>query len=837
MPKNNMYIFDICGKIDDNKIFNKVRKDLKKMATDISKTKNVQADMLKQVQDWMKEKDGLASGLAGIKKDDITLWATETYNNGGQKAIDDIDKKIKEIEKEVNKWKDKIEEYNKELDEINKEIGDTGDKIGDISMDIIGRQNKYEKQLQSAISQAITDAVDKTKRNRQSGVNTTFKETFNASLDSLMSGDSSLADIAKLYQEMDNENSTLSKYMANIDRCYDDSERVMNGLKNADALIKLLNHEKGNMTAQNNNYYSNANNDSKVPVFTYEKETKIAELADKYGIDLNDRNDNNQVTNDGKAATRNDGSIGNITQQIKDLAGNTTHGSGDQYAYGKDNTMMQALETALFGDKKDATTIQEGSLVWQLAENGATNTEIMGILANAFGGVGIKDNGDGKYTVPYGHGTAEERAAGGRTITGRAPEIYTAVMSIANNTAGTPEVSTVAANEKDMANAMKLVDELAAGNFSFKESMYVLDQFFPGLDIGYSLGEQKDFKNGQGGVRFNSDPSYTPLAEKIKGYTGKGGKWEDSEVIQSTKSKQDDGNGANRSDPISIKNGDSRLYFMADDGNGKYDGITDLLGSDNDEGMAGFRTKYGIPEGQNVIEGEEALSGIMMMQLKEIDNGDGTVSVQQSFISAWDAGITKIDLTPTNNEDSYNINNTQVQTTFNVTMNGNNFTAEQAMEDDDYIAATLENDAVMGTNMFSQLSEADVEKVFDSPLDNEMQSIYDLAEEVHTKAGELKEKNGENGDIFIDKDEEKAFNDRIKQELNDATDLAKAVGGATFGEGSLEGVDTPDEDNYNNEGEYSGWFNDKGEGLDEAINDTVIDEMKKKGYEDRKSVV
>ncbi len=831
MPKNNMYIFDICGKIDDNKIFNKVRKDLKKMATDISKTKNVQADMLKQVQDWMKEKDGLASGLAGIKKDDITLWATETYNNGGQKAIDDIDKKIKEIEKEVNKWKDKIEEYNKELDEINKEIGDTGDKIGDISMDIIGRQNKYEKQLQSAISQAITDAVDKTKRNRQSGVNTTFKETFNASLDSLMSGDSSLADIAKLYQEMDNENSTLSKYMANIDRCYDDSERVMNGLKNADALIKLLNHEKGNMTAQNNNYYSNANNDSKVPVFTYEKETKIAELADKYGIDLNDRNDNNQVTNDGKAATRNDGSIGNITQQIKDLAGNTTHGSGDQYAYGKDNTMMQALETALFGDKKDATTIQEGSLVWQLAENGATNTEIMGILANAFGGVGIKDNGDGKYTVPYGHGTAEERAAGGRTITGRAPEIYTAVMSIANNTAGTPEVSTVAANEKDMANAMKLVDELAAGNFSFKESMYVLDQFFPGLDIGYSLGEQKDFKNGQGGVRFNSDPSYTPLAEKIKGYTGKGGKWEDSEVIQSTKSKQDDGNGANRSDPISIKNGDSRLYFMADDGNGKYDGITDLLGSDNDEGMAGFRTKYGIPEGQNVIEGEEALSGIMMMQLKEIDNGDGTVSVQQSFISAWDAGITKIDLTPTNNEDSYNINNTQVQTTFNVTMNGNNFTAEQAMEDDDYIAATLENDAVMGTNMFSQLSEADVEKVFDSPLDNEMQSIYDLAEEVHTKAGELKEKNGENGDIFIDKDEEKAFNDRIKQELNDATDLAKAVGGATFGEGSLEGVDTPDEDNYNNEGEYSGWFNDKGEGLDEAINDTVIDEMKKKGYE------
>ena len=81
-----MYIFDIYSKIKDNKVFNKVRKDLKKMATDISKTQNVQADMLKQVQDWMKEKDGLASGLADISKGDFTLWGTETYNNGGQKT-------------------------------------------------------------------------------------------------------------------------------------------------------------------------------------------------------------------------------------------------------------------------------------------------------------------------------------------------------------------------------------------------------------------------------------------------------------------------------------------------------------------------------------------------------------------------------------------------------------------------------------------------------------------------------------------------------------------------------------------------------------------------------
>ena len=28
----------------------------------------------------------------------------------------------------------------------------------------------------------------------------------------------------------------------------------------------------------------------------------------------------------------------------------------------------------------------------------------MSILADAFGGIGIKDNGNGNYTVPYGHG-------------------------------------------------------------------------------------------------------------------------------------------------------------------------------------------------------------------------------------------------------------------------------------------------------------------------------------------------------------------------------------------------------------------------------------------------
>lgn len=801
------------------------------MATDISKTKNVQADMLAQVQDWMKEKDGLASGLANVNKDSFTLWGTETYNNGGQKAIDDIEAQIKAIDKEIASWEAKLKEYETEIEKINKEIGDTGDKIGDIATDIAGRQNKYEKQLQSAISQAITDAVDKVKKNQQAGVNTTFKETFHASLDSLLDGSNAeLADISNLYNEMDDENSTLSKYMTQIDRCIADSGNAMKGLKNAQAIINVLNQQKGNMTAQNDNYYANKNNDAKVPVFSYEKETAVAEIADKYGIELGDRSENKKPTG-GENENRDDAKIKDITAQINEL-GKASTGAGDAKAAYPDNEAMKNLGKALFGDKEGATTVQEGSLIWQLAESGANNSEIMDILAGAFGNLGITKNGDGNYSIPYGHGTAEERKEAGRTISGRSAEIYSAVLSIANNTSGIPEPKTTTPGDaKQLETAMKVVDELAAKGFSFKEAMYTLDQFFPGLDIGYSLGEQKDFP--QGAVRFTSDESYTPLAEKIKGYTGKGGKWEDSKVIQAEKPKTNTPQNTNRTDPISIKNGDSRLYFMADDGNGKYDGITDLLGSDNNEGMNGFRTKYGIPEGQNVIEGEEALSKIMMMQLKEVTNPDGSVSVQQSFVSAWDAGITKIDLTPTNQDgNSYNINNTQVQTTFNVTMGGEQLTAEQAMEDDDYISATLENEAVMGVNMFSQLSQADVEKAYNDPLSDDLQKVYDLAEKVNTQAQELKEKAGSGDDLGIDKNSEKDFKQQIKQELDDAAELAKAVGGAAFGEGTVEGADVPNAEEYNTEGEYgSNWSNDKGGRLDEAINDTVIEEMKKKGYD------
>jgi len=799
------------------------------MATDISSAKNIQADMLAKVQDWTKDKEKLAS----LSEKDVTLWGTQTYNNGGQQAIDDIDKQIKAIEDEIEAWEKKLQGYQEEIDKINGDLGETTDNMADIGAEIASKEGKYERQLQEAISQAITDAVDKTKRNRQAGVNTTFTETFQASLNDLMqSGNSTLGDIAALYNNLGNEQSDFGKYASKIDMYINDSDLAMKGMKNASAIINVLKQTRGNMVAQKDNYYANKNNDVKAPVFTYEKETIVAELADKYGVELGDRANSNQTTG-GTSGAKDEAKIAEITNSINEL-GKASKGSGDSYAAYDDNELMKNLETALFGDKEGATTIQEGSLVWQLAENGANNTEIMDILANAFGGLGIAKNGEGSYTIPYGHATNDEMAKNGRIISGRAPEVYSAVMSIANNTSGIPEPATTTPGDaKQLETAGKVVDELAAKGFSFKEAMYTLDQFFPGLDIGYSLGEQSS--TAEGIVRFNSDESYTPLAEKIKGYTGEGKAWAGSQVVQAKKEEVKPAE-TKRTDPISIKTGDSRLYFMADDGNGQYDGVTDLLGSDNNEGMAGFRTKYGIPEDQNIIEGD-ALKGIMMMQLKEVQNEDGSVSVQQSFISAADAGITKIDLTPTNEGDSYNINNTQVQTTFNVTMNGETVTAEQANEDNDYISATLENEAVMGTNMFSTLSEADVKAGFDTPMDDKLQTVYDLAQKVNEDAKALKEQHGSGDTTGVDKDGWTDLQKRVKQEMNDAIDLAKAVGSASFGEGTdeeraeLADADVPDADDYYKEGDYSGWFNEKGEGLDDAINETITEEMNKKGYE------
>ncbi len=58
--------------------------------------------------------------------------------------------------------------------------------------------------------------------------------------------------------------------------------------------------------------------------------------------------------------------------------------------------------------------------------------------------------------------------------------------------------------------------------------------------------------------------------------------------------------------------------------------------------------------------------------------------------------------------------------------------------------------------------------------------------------------------------------------LDDAVELAETKGDQLYREYQAQ---------YNKTGDYGGYYNSKNEGLHEKIQDTITDEMQKKGYE------
>lgn len=628
----------------------------------------------------------------------------ETYFNGGQDSIDDINKEIAALEKQIDGWEKKLKDLESQIKDLEGNIKEKSDELVDVISNINDETRKFEQQQKAYIDEAITNAVNRTKsKNNPPQINTTFEEEFRVAIAGMPVGSTV---IDALYGEQGVLNGLVETLFGKLDNLANQTKGIVNEVSNVKATINLLGQTKDNMSAKVGSLYKNTNNDTKIPVYSYEKESYIAQLAQEYGLNVKERG-TGQTVNDGKVSGRDTAKIATITAQIAAL-GKVSAGNGDRYAAGNGNQMMTNLGKAVFGDNPGAKTVQEGSLVWQMAEAGASNIEIMDALASAFGGIGISGK-DGKYSIPYGHGD------------GTARRIYSAVTSIANNTSGMPEpVEPPAGDAKQLQQASEIVDKLAKAGFTFKEAMFALDELLPDLDIGYSLGEQSGTK--QGVVRFSSNTSYTPLAEQIRSYTKAGGVWQDSQVIQELKTENKPVK-PSRTDPISVKDGNNRYYFMADDGNGKYDGVSDMLGYEN--GMADFETKYGQyittgADGSKVITGD-ALNNIMVMRLEEIDNGDGSVGVKQSFMSAADAGITEINLSSAQQSGEFNINNSEIQNTFTVKMNGQTKVAEQALEDDEYLEATLNNDKLTGANLFSQLSDDAITKAW-TDAENEVAS-------------------------------------------------------------------------------------------------------------------
>ena len=684
---------------------------------------------------------------------------------------------------------------------------------------------KFEAELKEAIDKAITNAIRQTKQKNASGSRTTSFETeFQTQLDMLAPD---FSKISAIYSNQSGLSSELKDLCTELDGVIMESNAAANGLKNAQAIVTLLTQTRDNMTAEVGSLYSNANNDAKVPVFTYEKEVVVADLASKYGTEIGARGEG-QIANNGEVAGRDEAGIKAATDAIKALGGATT-GSGDAYSAHDGNEAMKNLSKALFGDKTDATQVQEGSLVYDLAKAGASNTEILDLLSETFGNLGIKKNGGGSYTIPYGHATRDEQAKTGKIISGHAQTVYSAVNAIANGTAGLPEpAKTAAADTKDIDNAKKAVTEMANKGFTFKEAMYALDQIFPGLDIGYSLAEQAGAEaQPQGLVRFTSDKSYTPLADHIRSFTGKGGKWEDSKVIQADKAAEVTPAPTTRTDPISIKDGNKSFYFMADDGNGKYDGVTDLLGSK--DGMADFDTQYKDyittnAKGEKVITGA-ALDSIMVMVVEEKDHADskgvGGVGVKQSFMSAKDAGITEINLSSAKESGKHDINGAEIQNTFDVKMNGKTMTAEQTLEDADYLEATLNNDKLTGENMFSQLTSTDVNNAFKNTgkYSGDIGKLQDIKE----KAQELKEKlEGMDDGSGEPTETEGQFRNRVNEEIDYAKEIAKHKGNELYDEMAADFSDSNDSSGY---GEI---MDKKGRVLSDEISKGVTEEIQKK---------
>lgn len=745
---------------------------------------------------------------ADLKKEAESLF-TKSYFNGGQDSIDNINKQIAEIEKQIADWQAKIDDLQKEVNTIE---GKIEDKKGELSTSI-GNLNeetrKYEADLKEAIDDAIASAIELTKAKNSSGSKTTSFETeFAMQLDILAPN---FEKISAIYSKQNGLNGELKNLCTQLDTIITNSTSASNGLKNAQAIVTLLTQTKNNMSAEVGTLYTNKNNDSKAPVYTFEKEAVVADLADKYKVDIASRSGGTEVANNGGGGTKNQTAIDGYKADLAKL-GKASAGNGDKNAAGADNQLSKNLAEILFGKGADAgkaATVQKGSLVWKMAEAGMSNIEIMDEIAKNFGGINV-NGANGQYSIPYGHGEEAKR-------------IFGALKSVANNTADLPEIKAPAANAELAKNATSAVKELASKGFTFKEAMFALDQLFPGLDIGYSLGEQAG--TAEGVVRFPSDKSYDALATEIENLTKNGGAWQDSKVLRTAPSTNKPAD-VKRTDPISVKDGNKSFYFMADNGNGVYDGVPDLLGSD--KGMEDFDTKYKDfittnANGEKVITGD-ALNSIMVMVVEEKDHADskgkGGVGVKQSFMSAADAGITEINLSSMKKSGKHDINGAEIQNTFNVTMNGKTMTAEQSLEDSEYLDATLNNSKLTGENMFSQLTSKDVDNAFSNT--GKYANDIAKADGITAKARELRERFGNTDDPTGGLTEsETEFRKRVNEEMEFAKEVAKSTGNKLYKEMEEDFTTFNDPNDLN-------FMDKKGNILHEEISKGVTEEIQKK---------
>lgn len=608
---------------------------------------------------------GASSSTAASVKNSLETLFTETATmNEGEEGAKKIEKQIAALQEKIGKLENEAEEILKKIQDKNEEINKNGDQLSKIASDLTGATGDLQTKTKEAARQATKEAILSYKRK---GNSTQFEECFNQAFQKNLGGlKGCQAEIQALYDLYEINKNGITSIAGEIENALNQVNGLESQLENINGTISLLTRTKNVMEQSKiEDAYKNTDTDANVPVFSGAKAEFANELLSKYSS----RNEEAKAPQESTVKEAQEKWSAKNTEK-------TNLKSSDYLLKSTNNKELVNLNKCI-----------EAGMLEDLQANGMDNQSIMEFIQKNWN-IGLKyDKKENTWTIPKGHESAKKGAKKG------ACEIYDKLRTFANSKSTVTGAGSV--NQTQMSELKKAVNEdgiltkMYEKGFTFKEAMYTLTKLFPDAGISYDLNSQSKERN-YGLVKDNkqSGSLYETIDKQVLKY------WN----VGSTTAKANDSSitGSTKYDPITFQNGDTTYTFITDRNNdGKFDYTN---GSDNE--LLG--SKNGIDElkaydldGDGKISGDELKNVLIMANKqkesvsngKDVDNyktGAGgytnSVDFNVSYSTAADLGITEIDLNSlaqgNNTED---INGSVGVNTFNLTMNGQNFTANETL--------------------------------------------------------------------------------------------------------------------------------------------------------------
>ena len=148
-------------------------------------------------------------------KSELEDLFSESYFNGGQDSIDDIQKQIDKIDGQIKDYQNQLKECQDKMKALNKKIDDKSGELSKSTLNLANATKEYEAELKKSIDEAITNAVNRTKaaHNKPGNVQTTFQEEFLACLGKGPSD----AEISAIFNKNGGLNDELSNLCGELD--------------------------------------------------------------------------------------------------------------------------------------------------------------------------------------------------------------------------------------------------------------------------------------------------------------------------------------------------------------------------------------------------------------------------------------------------------------------------------------------------------------------------------------------------------------------------------------------------------------------------------------------